>query len=312
MKRIALLLVLLTPLAIAEESTVTLHQEVYVKGPSVTLGDIADLKGDAATELGDIELMPAASPGQSRRVDAALVRTRLRSAGVDPSKVAFSGAHSTMTKTLYLELTKEMLAEDLRSYIMSNMPWDINDATVDVLSAGSNTVIPDGDLVISWRPNPQYQWHGPATFRGEIYVDGELEKTLMAKAQVEAYVEVVVADRDLARGRLLSAADFRLEKRALSQMRRAPLLDVNNAAGLLARNPIYVGEVITERHLQQRVLIKRNEFATVKTRVGDLVVTGRARALADGHEGDVIMLVNPASEKEFSGVVQPDGTVVVD
>jgi flagella basal body P-ring formation protein FlgA len=276
------------------------------------LGDVADLQGDAATELGHIELMPAASPGQSRRVDASLVRTRLRSAGVDPSTVAFSGARSTMTKTLYLELTKEMLAEDLRSYILNNMPWDMNDATVDVLSAGSNTVIPDGDLVITWRPNPEYRWYGPATFRGEIYVDGELKKSLMAKAQVEAYVEVLVADRDLARGRLLRAADFRMEKRAMSQMRRAPLLDVNGAVGLLARNPIYVGEVITERHLQPRVLIKRNEFATVQSRVGDLVVTGRAKALMDGHAGDTIMLVNPSSKKELSGVVQPDGTVVVD
>ena len=64
------LLLAIAAIASAEEqpsgNTVVLHQEVYVKGPAVHLSDIADIKGDAATVLGDIELIPAASPGRSR------------------------------------------------------------------------------------------------------------------------------------------------------------------------------------------------------------------------------------------------------
>jgi len=298
----------------ASENTIVFHQEAYVKGPAVHLSDIADIKGDAATELGDIELIPAASPGRSRRVDAALVRSRLRGAGIDPSGVSFDGARSVVAKTLYLDLTKEMLAEDLRNYIMneSEMPWNREDVVVDVMSAGSNTVIPDGDVVIEWRASPQYRWYGPGTFRGVINIDGRQERTLIAKANIDAYVDVVVAERDLARGKLLRASDFRLEKRALSNLIRSPLRDINAAVGSLARNPIYPGDVITDRHLRARVLIKRNALATVQTRIGSLMVTGRARALMDGHAGDAIVLVNPQSKKEITGVVQADGTVVVD
>jgi len=54
MKRFVLALILVVPFAHAEERTVVLHQEVYVKGPAVTLSDVADLEGDAATELGDM------------------------------------------------------------------------------------------------------------------------------------------------------------------------------------------------------------------------------------------------------------------
>ena len=294
------------------ENTVVFHQEAYVKGPAVHLSDIADIKGDAATVLGDIELVPAASPGRSRRVDAALVRSRLLGAGIDPADVSFDGARSVVTKTLYLDLTKEMLAEDLRAFIMAEMPWDPEDAAIDIMSAGSNTVIPDGDLVIAWRASPQYRWFGPGTFRGEIHIDGELVRSLIAKANIDAYVDVVVAERDIPRGKLLMASDFRLEKRALSNLIRSPLRDINAAVGSVARNPIYPGDVITSRHLRARVLIKRNELATVQTRVGTLVVTGRARALMDGHAGDAIVLVNPQSKKEITGVVQGDGTVVVD
>ncbi len=310
------LLLAVTAIASAEdvraENTVVFRDEVYVKGPAVHLSDIADIKGDAATVLGDIELIPAASPGRSCRVDAALVKSRLRGAGIDPSEVMFDGARSVVAKTLYLDLTKEMLAEDLRSYIMGEMPWDPEDAAIDIMSAGSNTVIPDGDVVIVWRPAPQYRWFGPGTFRGEINVDGKQERTLIAQANIDAYVDVVVADRDLPRGKLLQATDFRLEKRALSKLVRSPLRDIDAAVGSVARNPIYPGDVLTERHLRPRVLIKRNSMAAVQTSIGGLVVRGRARALMDGHAGDAIILVNPQSKKEITGVVQDDGTVVVD
>ncbi len=294
------------------ENTVVLRQEVYVKGPAVHLSDIADIEGDAATVLGDIELIPAASPGRSRRVDAALVRSRLRGAGFDPADVVFDGARSVVANTLYLDLTKDMLAEDLRAYIMNEMPWDPDDAAIDIVSAGSNTVIPDGDVVIVWRPAPQYRWYGPGTFRGEVHVDGQQKYSLMARANIDAYVDVVVAAHDLPRGKLLRATDFKLEKRALSNLIKSPLRDIDAAVGSIARNPIYPGDVVTERHLRPRVLIKRNELASVQTRIGTLMVTGRARALMDGHAGDAIVLVNPQSKKEVTGIVQEDGTVVVD
>jgi flagella basal body P-ring formation protein FlgA len=294
------------------ENTVVLHQEVYVKGPAVYLSDVADIKGDAATVLGDIELTPAASPGRSRRVDAALVRTRLRDAGIDPSEVSFDGARSVVAKTLYLDLTKEMIAEDLRMFIMGEMPWAPEDAVIDITASGSNTVIPDGDVVIVWRAAPQYRWAGSGTFRGEIHVDGVQQTTLVGRANIDAYVDVVVAQRDLPRGKLLSATDFRIEKRVMSKLTRSPLDDIEAAVGSLARNPIYPGDVVTTRHLRPRVLIKRNTLATVQTQIGSLMVTGRARALTDGHAGDAIMLVNPQSKKEITGVVQADGTVVVD
>jgi len=294
------------------ENTVVLRQEVYVKGPAVYLSDVADIKGDAATVLGDIELMPAATPGRSRRVDAALVRTRLQGAGIDPSAVTFDGARSVVAKTLYLDLTKEMIAEDLRMYIRGEMPWALEDAVIDVLASGSNTIVPDGEVVITWRSAPQYRWSGQGTFRGEINVDGKLQSTLVARANIDAYVDVVVAERDLPRGKLLSATDFRIEKRVMNNLTRSPLHDIEAAVGSLARNPIYPGDVVTARHLRPRVLIRRNTLATVETKIGSLMVTGRARALTDGHAGDVIMLVNPQSKKEITGVVQADGTVVVD
>lgn len=293
-------------------SAIELHSEAYVKGPSVFLSDIAQIEGDSATVLGDIELTYAASPGRSKRVDAALVRSKLMEAGVDPANVQFKGAHSVVATTRSLDITRDAISEDLRSFIMSEMPWDPADASVDVMPPAMDITVPDGDMAILWQASPQYRWFGPATFRGEIHVDGAHERTIVAKANVDAYVDVVVAARDLPRGKLIQPTDLTLEKYSLTKLQRGPLRSIAAAVGSVARNPIFPGQVITDRDLRPRVVIKRNEMATVKTSIGGLMVTGRARALMDGHAGDVIMLENPQSKREVTGVVQADGTVIVD
>jgi flagella basal body P-ring formation protein FlgA len=50
---------------------------------------------------------------------------------------------------------------------------------------------------------------------------------------------------------------------------------------------------------------------SVETRVGQLMIRGQAKALADGVAGDMILLLNVASNQKLSGVVRPDGVVEV-
>ena len=61
----------------ARADTITLKEAVYVKGPKVLLGDVAVVEGLDADYLRTIEIVPAAAPGSARRLNAALVRTRL-------------------------------------------------------------------------------------------------------------------------------------------------------------------------------------------------------------------------------------------
>jgi flagella basal body P-ring formation protein FlgA len=295
------------------EDTVMVKTEAYVRGPMVLLGDVAEVSGDNAGQIRQIALSGAAAPGASKRLDAALIRARIEHAGIKPDSVRLDGASGVVAKTLAVELSQDILAEDLFSFIESQIPWKSDDAQIDVEHRSETIVVPDGEVTIKWWTPPQYQWVGPAVFRGEIRVDGDVKRTVVMKANVEAYAAVVVASVDIPRAKILSASDVRTEKRQMSLLRSNTYLDgVDAALGQIARTTIFQGQVIGPRQLTVPEIVKRNQLVAVETHAGGLLVRGRARAMGNAGIGDVVALQDDESKEQFTGVVRKDGSVVID
>jgi flagellar basal body P-ring formation protein FlgA len=291
--------------------TVTLKEEVYIKGPDVLLGEVAMIEGENPEALASLVVATAANPGGQRRVDAVLLLARLKTAGVDTDTIELKGARSVTARTLSLELTREAITEDLRRYIEANMPWSKEQATIDIPLPSQDLVVPDGEVTWDWRANPQYQWVGSTAFRGELRVDGAVKKTILCKASVEAFVSVLVAATDIPRGRMIRKSDVEARRYALSTIRYGALTNFDEAVGQLARSTIFPGTVLTNRSVMPRRLVKRYQTVMVETRAGNLLVRGRARAMEDGSAGDLIRLTNPESKAELFGLVREDGVVVV-
>jgi flagella basal body P-ring formation protein FlgA len=292
--------------------TVVVRDEVYVKGPKVLLGDVADIKGENAEALASVELATAALPGDSKRFDAALVLARIGNAGIDTESVAVTGARAVVANTLHLELTREMMAEDLRRFIEVEMPWNPQDTTVDVSPPAQDVVVPDGDVALVWRPNPQYRWAGAGSFRGEVRVDGEVKKTLHCRATIDAYTDVVVALEDIPRGAVISANHLDVEKRSVTSLPLGTFDFPEELLGYVARSTIFPGTVMTKRHVMPRKVVKRNQMVVVEARVGGLLVQTRARAMTDACEGDTLRCLNVDSKEEFIGTVRGDGIVILE
>jgi len=295
----------------AYANTIMLKTEAYIKGPKVLLGDIAEIHGENAEVLAAIEIGGAPSPGGSKRIDAGMLRMRLNTAGIDASTVDVKGATSVLTRTLALDVSKDVLVDDLRAFIETQMPWDPADTTIDILAPPKAAVVPDGNLAIRWMPNPQYRWVGPGVFRGELLVDGQVKETFTVRANVESYADVLTAAIDIPRGQSIRASDLRFEKRAMSLVKGDTIRDLDQVDGMVARSAIFRGEVLTSGHLTPRQIIKRNQTVTVESRAGGLVVRGRARAMDNGCAGDVITCLNAESKQTFQGIVRADGVVVV-
>lgn len=313
--RVTVAIVVATFLALVATAfgdTVTLKGEAYVKGPSVLLGDVAEIEGEEAEFLRTIEIAPAAMPGTARRVDASLVRARLNRAGVEDAEFDLQGNRHTLATTMHLEVTRGMLAEDLRSFVRREMPWEIEAAIVEVSPPSTDYVVSDGVLDIVWRPNPQYQYLGSGSFRGEIMIDGELQKTFFAKAKVEAYEDVVVASVPVSRGDALSGRNVRLERRELSTLRAGAFFSLQEVAGQVARGTLQAGQVITPQKIAAPILVKRNQVIPVETRLGALTIRSRGRVMSDAAAGELISCMNLGSKDEFVGVLRKDGVLVVD
>ena len=293
------------------EDTLTLKEEAYVKGPKVYLADIAKISGENAASLASIEVTPAALPGASKRLNAAYVEARIRKAGLDPGAIEINGAHSIQATTLHLEISPQMIADSLRQHIEVEMPWDPANTDIDVPLPITGLRVPDGEVLFSWRPNPQFNFLGTGAFRGAIEVDGQVQKTLLCKATVETYASVVIAKNEISRGRLVSQNDLELRTFPLSTAPGGAITNMGEVTGLVARKTIFPGRVLTTHDVTPRKVIKRNQIVPVDMRAGTLHIQTRARALMDACVGDAILCVNINSKEQFQGTVRADGVVAV-
>lgn len=295
----------------SDSAKVTLKEESYISGSKVFLGDIANIEGPHAAALARVELCSAPQPGASKRVDASLLVSRLRYVGFRDEEVAIEGPDQTRVTTMHLEVTADMLEEELMRYLEDAMPWDTANTVVEASAPPRLVVVPDGEVSFRWNAHPQYRFMGQGTIKGEILVDGSLEETVNCKANIEPYIDVLIAARGVKRGQPLRGMQLRRERRAYTQFREEPFTDPAQLAGYMARTDIRAGEVITSRDVAPLEVIQRNQVVAVEVVSGSLRVRSRARALRDGAAGDVLVLENPETRERLQGIVQRDGTVVI-
>lgn len=292
-------------------NTVTLMQDAYVKGPVVHLAEIATIHGDDAEALGALEISTAAKPGSTRRIDVALLRNRLEHAGYSADDVEVQGVPRVAATTLHLDLDNSAVASNLRDYVVANMPWDPQDAVVDVTPPTGKYVLADGEVTIEWRIPPTYTYLGQGTFRGEIRVDGKLERTVYAKASVQAFAEVIVATRVISRGERITASNVKLAMQDLSQVKTGVYFGTDELEGTIAKSNIYAGQILSPRKVAAAKIVKRNQLVTVVTQAGPLTIESQAQAMSDGSAGDILTCRNMKSKEEFTGLLRKDGVVVV-
>lgn len=298
--------------AVAASDTITLKPEACVKGPQIKLGEVADISGQRQDALGALELCAAAAPGGSRRLERIVVETKLKIAGFGSGEVQLDGASSVIANTLRMDVTQDVIEQNLRAFIEHEMPWKAEEAVVEVTLPPGDLVVPDGELGFEWKLDPGFRFIGTGNVRGAITVDGHVKRSFPCRVSIEAYNTVAVAGAPIERGTVLSLGNVTLERRALSGLKDATFTDPSEYVGMVARRAIAAGDVITRRNLAPPLVIKRNQVVTVETNAGGLQLETQARAMSDGAAGDVIVCVNANSNQPFQGVVRKDGVVVVE
>jgi flagellar basal body P-ring formation protein FlgA len=291
-------------------ATVTFKEKACIKGPTITLGDIAEVEGDGAQDLRGFEVGPAPSAACPQRIETALILARMKHAGI--GDVETNGARAVLLTATQRQVTREAIAESLRQYIECNLPWDPLTSQVDVSLPVQDTVVPEGEMSIKWQANPNYKYIGETTFRGAILVDGQSRKSVLCRAKVEAYADVLIAVRAIAAGQTVAAPDLKKETRALSTLKEAPLTDIGGAGSCVASRAIAAGEVLGHKSIAARQIVKRKQTVTVLARAGTLGIETQAVAETDGASGETVTCTNPSSKQTFQGVVREDGVVVVD
>ena len=296
---------------VVRADTITLRAESFVKGPVILLGDIAVIEGERADLLSAVEVGAAPQPATAKRFNVAMLGSRLKTAGFDPVSLEINGAATASVTTMSNEIPRAALVESLRDYVLASMPWKVEDAEIDIPQPFDDIVVPDGTVAINWRANPQYRFIGSGGFRGDVTVDGKLERTIMLRANINAYGEVLIAKSEIQRGTPARPESFEVRKELLGTGSADRIADASLIKGQIAKKTIFPGQPVKSGDFEAPRVVKRSQIVNVETRAGALLIQSQAIAMNDARIGDVLMCSNPGSKQEFQGVVRSDGTVVV-
>ncbi len=134
---------------------------------------------------------------------------------------------------------------------------------------------------------------------------------LFVPVKVRRNQSVLVLNRGLAAGEMLSAADITIETRDAARIVGAALADPNDAVGKTARRMLPAGTLLSSTDLVAPRLVHRGDSVELIARQAGLEVRMRGRALADAGANERVSVENASSRKVVQGVVDASGAVVV-
>lgn len=128
---------------------------------------------------------------------------------------------------------------------------------------------------------------------------------------IRRFAEVLVAVRNLPRGKRLAATDVRLERREISRLSRGYYQQAAEIEGRMLERGIRQGRVLNPDTVTRPRLVRRGEEVTIIARAGNLTIHVKGEALMDGIEGKRIRVRNLRSKEELEATVVGPGKVQV-
>ncbi|GAB4575091.1 MAG: hypothetical protein Tsb008_14620 [Rhodothalassiaceae bacterium] len=273
---------------------------VEVSGPTVRLGDVLEDAGDAA----DRPIAQSPAPGETMSLAMADIARAAREAGLDDlptlsGYVRVARASQAVPETAVLALLEDAISgraygERFRLRITGQR--------------GSLHVPVDADpLAITLETMRLDEATGRFAARLLLPADGGLGTAVELSGIAERLREVPVLLRDMERGEIVSARDVGTAAIVARKVNRGTISDISMLVGKETRRSLRANEPLREGDVEAPVLVARGAIVTVSIARGGMSLSTTAKAMQEGTEGDVIRLINLATNRALEGrVVGPD------
>lgn len=301
----------------APGATVELQESGIARGRRLQLGDIAAV-GAADEELADrlrrLDLGLPPAEGWGRRVPRALIEIAIREAGIDPGGVAFSGApeaevfsRSALVQPEEIEHAAELVLRSALALLGGqDMEWQL-------VRRPAPRRVPAGRMGVDLTARLRNGRPGrdQALVDVTIRVDGETEAVIPVMFAIRRYREVLVCAVSIPAGGALDQGRVGLQRVDLARYFGEPLEDPALIAGKIAARNLPAGSVLSALDVKEPEVVRKGEMVTMVAARGNLKVTARGIAVQGGALGEVIRLVNPATQKVICARVAGPGVAEV-
>ncbi len=157
--------------------------------------------------------------------------------------------------------------------------------------------------------------HNPTTGRFTAHLIAPAEGTPLARITISGraieLIEVPVLRKRMMPGEVIRETDIAWQDVRADRIARNVVLDPINLVGMSPRRPVRAEKPVLISELRQPVLVPKNSLVTIRLQTARMVLTTRGRAMEQGAKGDVIRVVNTASNQIISASVTDSGIVAV-
>lgn len=334
----SLLMISLARAAVAQDS-ITLRREAVVQAAPITLGDIAELRGNYASSLGGTVIAGSIRHDSDiTTISVAQVREALeKQRGVNLGRITLSGASCNVRVG---RIHNDVGESDARADQDAAQPLGSlnNSPTADLSTTPrAGVVLPlieariaeilgvsierirvsfektDSDLlatptdgrVVTITPQAMSD-RIPLLVR--VYEGERIAASGIVRAAVLVERKVAVAKERLTRGQTIRTEDVQFDTQWLGPSVQPA--DPAKVIGAAARNRVNPGAVIRASDLESPLTVKKGDQLWVDCISGSVVVQVYARAMENGRDGELVLFTSPGGKKPFHARIDGPGRAV--
>ena len=285
--------------------TVTPRNTSEVAGGIFTLGEIADFSGGDAElirRLRAVEVGTSPLAGQSRSLFPGDIVVKLRACHLETTQVHLAAPPAMEIRRASVSLASAALVKaalDAAKPLLSELP----DATLEAENPPQSLNLPTGKMTLlsgACKGRPE---NGLIFVPIAIAVDGKPFQTVEIALRAHRMARVVVANRQLEPGDILSADDVSLAKIDVILSGKRGLTLTKEAVGKRVKRRVLNDAALAANDLETPPAVLANTEITVQFFYGSVQVTALARTLQSGAVGDTIRVQMTDTRKELDVVI---------
>jgi flagella basal body P-ring formation protein FlgA len=302
---------MLTFIACMLSGSVVLKSDAQVLGPTLELGEIAEIRCDTAdvsARVSALSLGATPSPGIVRSVTRDEVARAVRAAGLDCTITGAAVCRARPRVELVAGRELEATARQSLAALFAG-----RDAEIDVARPAPDLTLVAPEKKRELKADLSRAEPVPGTWSVpvEVRVDGAALQTVWVALDVRLFERVPVAAHDLKRGDALDGGAWKLERlRVEASMPRAP--DVGTLAGASCARDLARGARIIDADVHREALVHSGDEIELEVVRGRVRARTLAVARGDGRLGDRIEVQSGEKERRLMGVVVARGLVRIE
>lgn len=288
-----------------EKITILLKERLKASGEMILLGDIAHIEGTNTSlieQLKQTSLGKSPRPGYTKTIMPQNILYQLKKNHRDYKNFSFTGPNRCLVERQYREMSKQEVENcfvDLFYEKFSQEEFELDSVQAHL---PKNIKIPEGNTkfeILFSRPPTQQE----ENFALKIKQDGKLIKKIWISARLHYHTTVLMVLRNIPRGQTITLDDVSPQEKLVNHLDNEHLWDVLQAVGLISRQFIRAGTVLSLNMLKKPQLIKKGAIIKMVAENQNIRVVSLGKAMANGHRGEIIPARNLTSQKNVYGEV---------